>query len=79
MSLTYLHVIIRSELSVVVTFVILKTVQCRTKSGKKVAFFPHYQYLSKRNNKGWFVSQREKADIALEYSKFYNFVKTREC
>ena len=67
MSLTYLHVIITSELSVVFAFVSLKS-----------NLFP-YQYLSKRNNKGWFVSQREKADIALEYSKFYNFVKTREC
>ena len=77
MSLTYLYVIITSALSVVVTFGSLKRVQCRTKNRQKVTFFPH-QYLSKRNNKWWFVSQREKADSSRECSKFYYFVKTRE-
>ena len=72
MSLTYLYVIITSALSVVVTFGSLKRVQCRTKNRQKVTFFPH-QYLSKRNNKGWFVSQREKADSSRECSKILQF------
>ena len=59
MSLTYLHVITTSELSVVVTFVSLKTVQCRTKSGKKVAFFRISIYLKGTTRDGSFPKEKK--------------------